>query len=90
MKKILIRFSLWLLKWCDHQPPIKTHFRDIVADEVIMKARELCSHLDSTSQMHSGEWCRAQVYRALINSYPEMSKRKLAFALEAAMQEVGF
>lgn len=91
MKKHIIRFALWLLKRCNYQPPIVADFRGVVPSEVIMQARELCSQMDSANRDSSGEWKRAQVYRAMINIYnKKYSKRQLDFAIAAAMQEVGF
>jgi hypothetical protein len=88
MKNLCIQFALWILRKCGHELPVVTQFRDVVDDAVIMKARELIAHMAAHSDK-SGEWRRAQVYRALINSFPDMPKRKLGFALEVAVLESG-
>lgn len=91
MRKHIIQFALWLLKKCKYQTPVVTDFRQVVPNEVIMQARELCSQMDAANRNMSGEWKRAQVYRAMLNIFEKQySKRQLDFAIAAAMQEVGF
>ena len=88
MKKYIIQFALWLLKKCKYQAPVFTDFRQVVPSEVIMQARELCTQMAANPM--SGEWKRAQVYRALINIYGnQYTNRQLSFALECAVQEFG-
>ena len=77
MKRLLIRFALWLLRVCDYKPEVNSTYA--------LAAFPLCQEQQEKWPERSGEGKRHAVYAALIKLFPEASHRSLSRAIEDAI-----
>lgn len=77
MKRLLIRFGLWLATLGGWEP--------VVPPDILALAREGVEEQNTRWPSRDGEAKRAAVYRTLINVYPDVSKRLISRAIEEAV-----
>lgn len=77
-RQILISIGLKFLSWGKYKILPQSGY---VSENVMEHVMILCEKLELVPNV-SGEYCRHQVYAALIKKFPDVSKRILSLAIE--------
>lgn len=87
MKRLLIRFGLWLLKRCGYTLQPQYVVKSVVDNPFVDRAAELCVWQETNWPDRSGESKRHQVLARLIKDFPDGALRDLAMAIELAVRK---